>query len=210
MKKLAIIGAGDLGQQIAYHAVQDNQFQVVGFFDDFTVQNTLINQIKVLGKLKDIKKCFTNKIFDEIIIGIGYKHLAFREKLYNALKDVIPFASFIHSSCYVDASCAIGKGVCIFPGTVIDQQVTIKDDVFINVSCTIAHDSLIDQHTFLSPSVAIAGFVNIGKRCNIGVNSTIIDNINLANDVQIGGGTVVIKPIEKSGLYVGNPSRFIR
>ncbi|GAA3613978.1 acetyltransferase [Flavivirga amylovorans] len=210
MKKLAIIGAGDLGQQIAYHVAQDNQFEVVGFFDDFAAQGTIVKQIKVLGKLKDVGNYFANKVFDEVIIGIGYKHLAFREDLYNSLKNTIPFATFIHSSCYVDASCSIGKGVCIFPGTVIDQQVTIKDDVFINVSCTIAHDSTIDRHTFLSPRVAIAGFVNIGKRCSIGVNSTVIDNINIADDVQIGGGTVVIKQIEKSGLYVGNPSRFIR
>ncbi|GAA3621343.1 acetyltransferase [Flavivirga jejuensis] len=210
MKKLAIIGAGDLGQQIAYHAAQDNQFEVVGFFDDFATPNTIINQIKVFGKVEDVENGFTNKLFDEVIIGIGYKHLGFREKLYTSLKAVVPFATFIHSSCYIDASCVVGSGVCIFPGVIIDQQAIIKDNVFINISCTIAHDSIIAQHTFLSPRVAIAGFVNIGKRCNIGINSTIIDNINVADDVQIGAGTVVINQIEKSGLYVGNPSRFIR
>ena len=35
MKKLALIGAGDLGQQIAWHAKQDGHYEVVGFFDDY-------------------------------------------------------------------------------------------------------------------------------------------------------------------------------
>ena len=35
MKKLAIIGSGDLANQIAKHAMNDNHYQPVGFFDDF-------------------------------------------------------------------------------------------------------------------------------------------------------------------------------
>jgi acetyltransferase-like isoleucine patch superfamily enzyme len=27
---------------------------------------------------------------------------------------------------------------------------------------------------------------------------------------QLGGATVVIKSLEKSGLYVGNPAKFVR
>ncbi|MCL6294675.1 acetyltransferase [Jejuia spongiicola] len=210
MKKLAIIGSGDLGQQIAYQATTDNQFNVVGFFDDFTEKDSVVSGKKILGKLSEVQNAFSNKIFDEIIIGIGYKHLDFREKIFNTLNKKIPFATFIHSSCFVDASCKIGNGVCVFPGSVLDQKVIIKDNVFINVGSIIAHDSKIENHTFISPSVAIAGFVSIGKRCNIGINSTLIDNISIVDDVQIGGGTVVVKSIEKSGLYVGNPSRFIR
>ena len=208
MKRLAIIASGDLGQQIAYHAAQDKQFEVVGFFDDFADKS--ISEYTILGKTKDIEYSFKKNEFDEIIIAIGYKHFKVRAQLFNRLKDLIPFATLIHSSCYVDPSCKIGKGVCLFPGTVIDANAEIKDNVLINVSCTIAHHSIVGTHTFLSPRVAIAGFVTIGAYCNLGINSTIIDNITIAEYIQIGGGTVVIKNLEDQGLYVGNPSRFIR
>jgi UDP-3-O-[3-hydroxymyristoyl] glucosamine N-acyltransferase len=79
-----------------------------------------------------------------------------------------------------------------------------------NLGCCIAHDALIGAHTFLSPRVAIAGFVKVEEGCNLGINSTIIDNIAIAANTQIGGGSVVIKAIEKSGLYVGNPVRYVR
>ena len=210
MKKLAIIGSGDLGRLIAYHAIQDNQFQVVGFVDDYLKPGSSVDNIKILGKILDLEKLYMKEVFDFVICGIGYKHLAFRESLFKRLKDKLNFANLIHSSCYVDASCNIGKGIFILPGSVIDHNVTIENNVVLNVSTTICHDSLIGAHSFISAKVAVAGFVTIGKRCNIGINSTIIDNINITDDVQTGGGTVVNEDLINKGLYVGNPSRFIR
>lgn len=210
MKKLAIIGSGDLGQLIAHHATNDRQFEVVGFFDDFAVNGSAVNHIKILGPISDIETLYNKGAFDVIICGIGYKHLAFREQVFNKLHHNIEFANFIHSSCYVDVSCKIGRGVFMLPGSVLDSNVIIKDNVVINVGCTIAHDSKIEAHSFLSPRVAIAGFVTIGKRCNIGINTTVIDNITINDDIQTGGGTVVNKNITEKGLYVGNPFRFVR
>jgi acetyltransferase-like isoleucine patch superfamily enzyme len=46
--------------------------------------------------------------------------------------------------------------------------------------------------------------------CILGINATVIDNITIVSNTQLGGGSVVIKNIEHSGLYVGNPTRFIR
>lgn len=210
MKKLAIIGSGDLGRLIAYYAIQDNQFQVVGFFDDYAKTGSSVDNIKILGKILDLEKFGMNEVFDVVICGIGYKDLTFRENLFNQLENKLDFANLIHSSCYVDASCNFGKGIFMLPGSVLDYNVTIENNVVLNVSTTIAHDSLIGAHSFISPKVAIAGFVTIGKRCNIGINSTIIDNITITDEVQTGGGTIVINDILKKGLYVGNPSRFIR
>ncbi len=211
MRNLAIIGSGDLGRQIAYHATNDKHYNVVGFFDDFAKKNSIINGFIVLGNLNDIEELYKSDVFDEIINGIGYKHLSFREKLFKSLKNNnVKFATLIHSSCYIDPSCKIGEGVCILPGSVLDQNVVIENNVLINVACTISHDSIIKANTFLSPRVVVAGFVTIGERCNIGINSTIIDNISIADDVQTGGGTVVINDLKEQGLYVGNPSRFIR
>lgn len=210
MKRIAIIGSGDLGQQIAYYAIEDKQFTVSGFFDDFKNKGDKVNQIPVLGGTEDIELSFEQNLFDELLVGIGYKHMAARESIFNRFKSKIPFARLIHSSCLVDTSATIGEGAVIYPGSIIDHHVNIKDNVLMNIGCCIAHDTKIGNHTFLSPRVAIAGFVTIGNSCAIGINSTIIDNINITEQTQIGAGTVVIKDIEKAGLYVGNPSKFIR
>ncbi|WPU95790.1 acetyltransferase [Mucilaginibacter sabulilitoris] len=210
MKKLAIIGSGDLGQQIAYYAVQDRQFKIEGFFDDLKNTDNLVNQIPVLGGIKDIFSVFEQGRFDELLIGIGYKHMALRSDLYTRFQNIIPFARLIHSSCSIDQSSIIKEGVVIYPGCIIDHHVTIEPNVLINIGCCIAHDTQIGMNSFLSPRVAVAGFVSIGPNCILGINATIIDNIRIAKQTQIGGGAVVIKHIEASGLYVGNPVKFIR
>ncbi|MFD0962620.1 acetyltransferase [Pseudofulvibacter geojedonensis] len=210
MKRLAIIGSGDLGQQIAYYAETDKQYKVVGFFDDFTPKGALVKNIPVLGKIAEIEEAFNNNVFDVILIGIGYKHIEFKSNIYKKLKGVIPFGKLIHSSVIADESAIIADGVVIYPGCLIDAQVEIQENSLLNVAVTVAHDTKIGAHSFLSPRVALAGFCAVGEKNILGINSTVIDNITTVNNVQLGGGTVLINNIEKEGLYVGNPARFIR
>jgi sugar O-acyltransferase (sialic acid O-acetyltransferase NeuD family) len=209
MKTLAIIGAGHLGQQIAYYALQQNVFSEIIFFDDFC-ENNQVNGHRLSGGVDSVQKAYLNKEFDELIIGIGYKHLQLRSSLFNRFKNDIPFATIIHSSCWIDPSATIGKGTVIYPGCVVDLNAVIAENCIINASCTIAHDTHVGQHCFLSPRVALAGFIVIGEKCILGINSTVIDNLKIVEGTQIGGGTVVIKSIDVPGLYVGNPQRFIR
>src|SRR5688572_2773922 len=120
MKRLAIIGSGDLGQQMAYHALADNQYSPIGFFDDFESKGKMKSGIPVLGSTQDVSKSFTDGLFDELIIAIGYKHLSRKAELFDIFESKIPFATIVHSSSYVDKSCTIGKGVFIYPGCVLD------------------------------------------------------------------------------------------
>jgi sugar O-acyltransferase (sialic acid O-acetyltransferase NeuD family) len=209
MKVLGIIGSGDLGQQIAHYALTDKHYKKVVFFDDFSLLK-MVNNCEVLGKTSAIQPAFQNKLFDELIIGIGYKNLKVRKELYQNYSGEIPFGKIVHSSSWIDNSAIIEEGSVIYPCCSIDAKSVIKANTILNIGCTVAHDSIIGNHSFLSPRVAIAGFVTIQERCIIGINSTIIDNVNIIQETQIGGGSVIIRSIEKSGLYVGNPAKFIR
>lgn len=210
MKKiLAIIGSGHLGQQIAHYAISDNHYEKVVFFDDFSTE-TSINGFEILGNSDAVEIEFKNLSFDEIIIGIGYKHLTIRKQLFERFKDKIPFGTIIHSSTWVDKTAIIHAGCVIYPCCCIDAHAVIDHNTILNISCSVAHDTFVGEHCFLSPRVALAGFVTVGEMCIIGINATLIDNINITSNSQIGGGSVVIKDIENSGLYVGNPTRFIR
>lgn len=209
MKTLAIIGSGDLGQQIAHYALSDKHYDKVVYFDDFTTQNE-VNGCSVLGKTSEIVDAFENKQFDELLIGIGYKHLQVRKSLFEKFSSIIPFGKIIHSSSWVDATAVVEEGCIIYPGCIIDAKATIKANTILNLDCTVAHDTVIGSHSFLSPRVAIAGFVYVGECCVFGINATIIDNVNIVANTQLGGATVVINSIEKSGLYVGNPAKFVR
>ena len=208
MKTLAIIGAGHLGQQIANYAISDGHYAKVCFFDDVIDDKESAGH-SVLGTSSDILKSFENGAFDELMIGIGYRHLDVRRSLFESFAE-IPFGKIVHSSCWVDATAKIGRGCVIYPGCSIDAHTVISENCVLNIGCAIAHDSFVGPHGFLSPRVAVAGFVNIGASCIIGINATLIDSISIAAQTRIGGGTVVIKSIDGPGLYVGNPHKFVR
>lgn len=209
MKTLAIIGSGDLGKQIAHYAISDNHYSKVVFFDDFSTEKTVVSH-SVLGKTKDVIKCFELQQFDELLIGIGYKHLEVKKEFFDKFNNIIPFGKIIHSSSWIDSKAIIEAGCVIYPSCTIDANVVIKANSILNIGCTIAHDTIIESNCFLAPRVAVAGFVTIHDNCVLGINSTVIDNITIISNSQLGAATVVIKNIEKSGLYVGNPAKFIR
>ena len=55
MKTLAIIGSGDLGQQLAHYALSDLHYSSVVFFDDFS-EEKIVNDIPIIGRTADIEK----------------------------------------------------------------------------------------------------------------------------------------------------------
>ncbi|SHI62056.1 acetyltransferase [Flavobacterium haoranii] len=209
IKVLAIIGSGHLGQQIAHYAISDNHFDEVVFFDDYN-KDAYVNGYKILGTTNNILIEYQKGNFTQLVVGIGYKHMNIRKDFFEKYRNVIPFATIIHSSCWVDKTATIEPGCVIYPGCSIEPNAVIKHNVILNVSCSVAHDSVIGSHSFLSPRVAIAGFVKTDECCILGINSIIIDNISICDNVQLGAGTVVISNINKKGLYVANPHRFIR
>ena len=202
-KTVAILGAGELGQQIANFAVNDNHYSEVLFYDDIN------NGPHIKGTSESLLQDFRDKKFDELIIGIGYHHLEVRKKKYEHFRDKIPFGKIIHTTCWVDPSAKIGEGCVIYPKCTIDKNVQIGANTILNLNCTIAHDSLIGAHTFFGPTVSVAGFCTIGKENFIGVGTIVKDTVMLSDFVQTGAGTIVIKDIKEGGIYVGNPARKI-
>ena len=208
MKKiLGIIGAGHLGQQIAHYAISDNHYDEVVFFDDYEKSHKIKN-CRVLGKLERVEECYKEGEFHELMVGIGYNHIPFRQEVFQKFRS-IPYGKIVHSTSWIDPTAVIGDGVIVYPSCTVDANVVIKENVLLNLATTIAHDSVLHEHSFVSPNVALAGFVTIGAMCVLGINSTVIDSINIAEGIRLGGGTVVIKNLNKKGLYVGNPARYI-
>ena len=210
MKRLAIIGSGDLAQQIAHHAIHDNHYQVVGCFDDFKSIGQFSKGLAILGKIDAIHDCFEQGMFDELIIGIGYNHMNFRQELFLQFEKSIPFATIIHSSCFIDKSARIGKGTIIYPGCNVDMHTRIGDNCLIYNGTIIAHDSHISSNTILSPGVQIAGFCQINQHVVLGIGTVVSDNIQICENVKTGAGTVIIKHLTESGLYVGITAKKIK
>ncbi len=211
MKKLAIIGSGDLGQLMAFHA-KSCGYEPVGFYDDFkNIGEKTKDGLPILGKIDAVEADFYQNKFEEIIIAVGYKHLSFKENLFWKLSEKkIPMANLIHQSAYLAENVQFGSGIFILPSCVLDSGVKLGNGVLLNAGACIAHDTHIGDFSFVAPAVALAGFIQVGKRCFIGINATLIDNLKIVDDVKIAAGAVVVKSIDFEGLYAGCPAKKIK
>ena len=207
-KKLLIIGAGDLGQLMAHHLNQSNDFELIGFLDDTKAVGDIVCSKPILGGIADIEALYSKKDFDEVLIAIGYKHLDFKEKLFNELKVMnIPLAKFIHESVILDSSAQIGEGSFLLPGVVLDKEVKLGSCVLLNTGVVIAHDTQVGDFCFLGPAVSLAGFIKIAAKSFLVINTTIIDNIEISVPIQTGASATIVKNISTPGLYLGTPAK---
>lgn len=210
MKKVAFIGSGEMARHVGHYMVEDKQFEVVGYYDDFTPVGTIVNNYPILGKLDDIEKQYKQGVFDELSIAVGYTRMQYRKEVFERFENIIPFATFIHSSCFIDSTAKIGKGVVIFPNSVLLIDSIIEDNVFLQINCCIADASIVRKHCLVSVAVSIAGRVEVGESCFIGIGSTISSDVKVCNNVFAGAGTVIVKDITEPGTYVGVPARKIK
>lgn len=207
MNRLAIIGAGDLGIQIANY-INPTTTNFVGYIDDTKKVGTHFNGAPILCSIDLIEEFFSNNVFDSLIIGIGYNHFDFKEQLINKIKIAkIPLKSIIAPNVYIHSSSTIGAGCFILPGTVIDQNCIIGVSTILNCNVTVSHDSIISNNCFIGPGAVICGYVEIEKNCFIGANSTVIDNIKIIENSKVGAASTVLQDISIKGTYIGTPAK---
>ncbi len=207
--RIAIIGAGTLGEQLAHYLNDDARYTFVGYFDDILAQTNPRETI-VLGDSKPETIKNTQAHFDMLMMGIGYNHLDARQQLFDRLCEMeLEFLAYAHPSVTRDASVVLKPGAIVLPGCVLDRGVVIRQNTLLNTGCVIAHDTQIGPHTFLGPAVQCAGFIDIGDKCFIGIGTTIIDGRTITTRTQTGGGSVITKDLD-GGLWVGVPARFVR
>jgi acetyltransferase-like isoleucine patch superfamily enzyme len=122
--------------------------------------------------------------------------------------------------------CSIGDGTFVGPfveiqrGVVIGRRCRIQSHSFICEFVTIGDDCFIAHGVmFVNDRFATGGpargdrrlwqATHIGNNVSVGSNATILP-VDICDDVVIGAGSVVTKPVREPGIYAGNPARFLR
>ena len=116
---------------------------------------------------------------------------------------------FIHSG-WVE----IGDNVEIGPYTVIHRgtmaETKISNNCKIGAKNNIGHNCFIGENTVFAVGAILNGGVLIGKNCWISSGVMIKHYTKITNDVVLGMGTMVLKDIMESGIYVGIPAKFLK
>ena len=124
------------------------------------------------------------------------------------------YECFLGDDCFVGPFVEIQKGVNIGARTKVQSHAFICELVEIGADCFIGHGVVFVNDLFASGGPArgrrdLWKATRIGARVAIGSNATLLP-VTVCDDVVIGAGAVVVKDIDRSGVYAGNPARFLR
>lgn len=118
----------------------------------------------------------------------------------------------VGDNCFVGPFVEIQKDVTLGKNNRVQSHTFICSKVKIGNNCFIGHGVMFTNDRFekgkpsgrknIRPTV-------ISDNVYIGSNSTILP-IKICSKVVIGAGSVVTKNITKSGIYCGNPAKFLR
>jgi len=104
----------------------------------------------------------------------------------------------------------IGNNVEIGANTCVDRaflnSTKIGDGTQIDNLVQVGHNAQIGEMNLLCGQVGIAGSVRTGARVTLGGQVGVSDHIEIKEDIQVGGGSLVLRPLKEKGQYMGIPA----
>ena len=195
-------------EDIAYHRI---------IFGNGDLANELISfanfneeKTRCISK-EDFNSFDFRTIHQETQIFIAYSDPVLKKKAQKLLiSHNLEPSSFIHETCIIGRNVNIGKGVIIFPNTIISNNTTIEDFVLINCSCNIGHHCELGKYSSLMSNTCISGNCIIGESNYFGTSAVLIPGIKTPENIRLGVSSVLIKSPKISGVsYHGNPAKRI-
>lgn len=120
----------------------------------------------------------------------------------------------IGDNCFIGPFTEIQKGVVVGKNTKVQSHSFICELVTIGENCFISHGVKFVNDLFAEGKPAGGDkaqwkSTKVGNNVSIGTNATILP-VTICDSVVVGAGAVVTKDIKQSGVYVGNPAKFLR
>ena len=126
------------------------------------------------------------------------------------VKPVNIYGATLGDNVFIGPFVEIQKNVSIDNNTRIQSHSFLCEKVKIGKNCFIGHGTMFINDDFKNDKInKVFKQTNISNNVLIGSNSTILP-VKICSKVIIGAGSVVTKNINKSGVYAGNPAKFIR
>lgn len=206
MTNIYLLGGGGHCKQVIDILEKNDNFKIIGIFDDFKTKDDNFYGYKIIDKIENVDLYMNNNI--KLFCAIGDNKL--RELIYNK------FNKYNFINCISQKS-NISKSVIIFGTnnyigdfTNILSDTTIGSNNIINTNSNIAHDVIIKDNNHICPSSVLGGSVVVGSNNLIGANATINPKTVIGNNSIIGSGSVIIRNIINNVTVVGNPGKIIK
>jgi sugar O-acyltransferase (sialic acid O-acetyltransferase NeuD family) len=191
--KLALFGYGGHAREAACQIEQE-----VTFFVDDKYAN-------------DVAKPISEFNPEEYMIIVAVADSKDRADIVAKLPKETKYFTFIHPSVHImDDNIQVGVGSFIGANSILTTNIKLGNHALLNRGNHIGHDSVAGGFFSMMPNAVVGGNVTLGDNVYLGSCSNIREKINITSDVLIGMNAAVVKDINKSGTYVGVPTKKIK
>lgn len=212
MKKIAIIGAGGFGREVAclINAINEKneEWDFIGFFDDVKDIGYENEYGKVLGRIKDL-----NSYPESLAVVIAIAKPSAIEVIAKSITSPnIYFPNLIAPNVifFDKNNISLGRGNIISFGCSISCNVHIGNFNILNCCILVGHDTKIGDYNAIMPSTNISGNVTMGERNFLGVSSVILEKLTIGNDTTIGANSLIFRNTKDKNTYIGNPASIVK
>lgn len=206
MPKIAIFGAGGLGQVVLDILLQAGAFEPVAFLDsDPGLHGTTIEGLPVRGGVEAIPGLLDERIRHAVVaIGVNPSRLEIARRIETA---GFKLASAIHPLAAISRSARLGKHLIVGPRATICVHAAVADHVVISAGAIVEHDNNIGEAAFLHPAVRLAGAVHVDALAVVGVGASVIPGRRIGRGARVEGGAVVIRDVPPGATVSGAPAK---
>jgi sugar O-acyltransferase (sialic acid O-acetyltransferase NeuD family) len=210
-KNIAIFGAGGFGLEVAalirHINIVNNEWNLLGFFDDAISEGTFVNHYPILGGIDKLN------LWDSplnLVLALGVPDT--KKRVYGKITNKnILFPILIHPSVVLGCEelISIGEGSIICAGNILTTNIKVGHHVILNLACTIGHESEVGDYSSFMPACNISGEVKIGKKNFWGTGAKVINGKTIGNNVIVGAGAVIVEDIPDDVTVVGVPAKVV-
>ena len=158
---------------------------------------------------KDLEKFFKDSCYFVVCIGneLGMARYFISKELEK--KNIIPL-DIISKNAYFDDKKLLGKGIQLFPNSVVQTGSKVGDYSILNTGSILEHHCEVGNGVHIMPGATIGGNVSISNYVTIGMNATVMPKVKIEEGAYVGAGAVVTKDVKKNEVVAGNPAKFLK
>lgn len=208
-RPLLLVGASGLGRETAEAVRAGEEWELVGWADDDPARwGTELDGLPVLGG-PDV--LLEHADWSAVLCpgsGRGRAALAGRLTAWGLTDD--RYATVVHPTAVVPASCDVGPGSIVLASTVLTTAVTLGRHVVLMPGCVLTHDDVLSDFATVCARVALAGSVRVGAGAYLGAGCLVREHLSVGDWSVVGMGAVVLRDVPAAEVWAGTPAGPIR
>jgi len=188
----------------------EGKYEIIGITDLPEKIGQSMAGYPVIGTDKDLpelkKKC------NNFLVTVGHiQSPGVRVKLFELLKELaVNIPVIISPHAIVSRQAKIGSGTIVMHNAVVNTEAVIGENCILNTGGLVEHESNVGRHCHISTYAIVNGQCQVGSGCFIGSHTVMANNISIPANTLVAAGSVILRSLERSGTYIGNPLRKIR